>query len=147
MGRQTQQDETTSQKTYTSGKPLVSLIEKLWAWILLSWIPMHHISHWSPIKHQRRSNAFVYSSLLHIVGTKVDQKSNGQCGQASESQPEVHGPLSGAQPPWGARPRAFLVSDVPRRPCFPKRGPPSGEGVVSMGNSTQVWSKFIFALD
>lgn len=41
--------------------------------------------------------------LLCVVGTKMDQEPNGQCGQASESQPEVHRPLSHAHPSRGAR--------------------------------------------
>lgn len=44
---------------------------------------------------------FSFSFLLHVAGAKMDQEPNGQCGQASESQPEVHGPLSGAHPPRG----------------------------------------------
>ena len=67
----------------------------------------------------------------------MDQEPHGQCGQASEPQPKVHGPLRGAHAAWGAGLRALLVSDVPGRPCFPKRGSPSGEGIVLMGNA--VW--------
>ena len=72
----------------------------------------------------------------------MDQEPNGQCGQASEPQPEVHRPLGGAHATRGTRLWAFLVSDVPGRPCFPKRGSLSGEGVVLVGNSIRVWSKF-----
>ena len=75
----------------------------------------------------------------------MDQESDGQRGQASESQPEVHGPLSGVRATRGARLWAFVVSDVPGRPSFPKRGSPSGERVKLMGNSIRVRSKF--ALD
>ena len=72
----------------------------------------------------------------------MDQEPNGQCGQASESQPEVHGPLGGPHTTRGSRLWASLVSDVPGRPRFPKRGSLSGEGVVLVGNSIRVWSKF-----
>lgn len=85
--------------------------------------------------------------LLCLVGTKMDQEPNGQCGQASESQPEVHRPLSHAHPSRGARFWVCLVSNMSGRPCFPKRCSPSGEGVMFMGNSVRVWSKFIFVLD